>query len=202
MTCESVIAELEAKDCIAPDDFEIAKVLRGMKRKVGREKQERVHWSAAVAAISGNMLTNVAKACTASATSTIPFGRDNFLYWMTSDIVATRKAVHEIAMYLETSIPRPYVQLLSIMVNTFIVVGCIGLVPKLHWVAPAVSALVTLFFYGFYVLAIHMTDPFHEKSGFGFDTDALSSACDRACQLVASGVRVSSAPDAFGSKTE
>ena len=54
------------------------------------------------------------------------------------NVTKARGAAADLGMYLNTPIPLGYTHLLYMLVNTYIVLTCIGLVPKLFWVRGSV----------------------------------------------------------------
>merc|ERR1712039_772278 len=69
-------------------------------------------------------------------------------------------------------IPLAYCHLLEVMVTLYVLISPTALVPSLLWVAIPISPIVTLFFYGFFVLGTRMLmDPFQQESGF--DTESM-----------------------------
>merc|ERR1712070_1949 len=82
-----------------------------------------------------------------------------------------RGAAADLMMYQGQPIPMGYMHLLEVMIFCCVCISSVALVTKLHWVAPVVNLVVTFFFYGFYLVPLHMIDPFDELSYFGFDVD-------------------------------
>merc|ERR1719436_340309 len=75
-------------------------------------------------------------------------------------------------MHLNQMIPLAYCHLLEVMVTIYIIISPIALVPSLLWMAIPISPVVTLFFYGFFVLGTAMLmDPFASEAGF--DTHSM-----------------------------
>ena len=100
------------------------------------------------------------------------------------NISKIRAAGGDLLMYLAAPVPLGYTHLLRLMVTIYIVVASAGLIPKLLWVAPFASVIVTLFFSGFLAIGTHMLDPFHPEVGFGFNLDDFFHGTSFACRSV------------------
>jgi len=109
-----------------------------------------------------------------------------FMLLVQNNISAMRGAAADVMMYIEQPIPIGYTHLLELIVNIYCVIAIFGLVPKFLWLAPPVAAIVTLFFYGFYVVGLHMFDPFDKGTGhgFGFDTGKFFEGTYRGCGAI------------------
>ena len=72
----------------------------------------------------------------------------------------------DLLMYLNQPVPLAYYHLLELMVLIYIIIASVALVPSLLWVAIVITPIVTLFFYGFFILGTAMLmDPFVKDSG-------------------------------------
>merc|ERR1712048_1152334 len=79
---------------------------------------------------------------------------------------ATNNA-EDLMMHVNQMIPLAYCHLLEVMVTLYVLISPTALVPSLLWVAIPISPIVTLFFYGFFVLGTRMLmDPFQQEAGF------------------------------------
>merc|ERR1719399_1633539 len=87
-----------------------------------------------------------------------------------TNISLMHQSSSDLMMYVNQPPPMGYTHLMEVMVTVYGLLATFGLVPRLHWMAPIVNIFLTLFFYGFYCVALHMFDPFDEGDHFGFDT--------------------------------
>mmetsp|Transcript_65378 Transcript_65378/g.210744 ORF Transcript_65378/g.210744 Transcript_65378/m.210744 type:complete len:379 (+) Transcript_65378:110-1246(+) len=96
----------------------------------------------------------------------------------------------DLMMHLNQQIPLAYCHLLEVMVTIYCFIAPMALVPSLLWMAIVISPIVTLFFYGFFVLGTSMLmDPFQQDSGF--DTNSFLESCILSMESIEQNVPLS-----------
>ena len=93
--------------------------------------------------------TYVATMCEAEHRGTVVYCNNMFVVGASND-------AEDLMMHLNQPVPLAYSHLLEVMVTIYVLITPLALVPSLLWVAIFVAPLVTLFFYGFYLLGTNM----------------------------------------------
>lgn len=105
-----------------------------------------------------------------------PAVQSSVLYSIRWALMRCSNDAEDLLMYLNQPVPLAYYHLLEMMVLIYILIASVALVPSLLWVAIAISPIVTLFFYGTFVLGTAMLmDPFVKDSGFDTKTFMTST---------------------------
>mmetsp|Transcript_82355 Transcript_82355/g.255969 ORF Transcript_82355/g.255969 Transcript_82355/m.255969 type:complete len:379 (+) Transcript_82355:110-1246(+) len=112
------------------------------------------------------------------------------LYLMRWCLCNASNHAEDLMMHLNQQIPLAYCHLLEVMVTIYCFIAPMALVPSLLWMAIVISPIVTLFFYGFFVLGTSMLmDPFQQDSGF--DTNSFLESCILSMESIEQNVPLS-----------